>query len=97
MSFDINTRKFPVYIFLLLNLLPPLSLFLYPEYSMRSSLYKLHGKNHVDNITYEDILKALRDQVLKSLVVIISTGERKDANSIFEILNAKGKRLASVD
>lgn len=64
---------------------------------MRSSLYKLHGKNHVDNITYEDILKALRDQVLKSLVVIISTGERKDANSIFEILNAKGKRLASVD
>lgn len=67
------------------------------ENSLRSSLYKLHGKNHVDNITYEDILKALRDQVLKSLVVIISTGERKDANSIFEILNAKGKRLASVD
>lgn len=63
------------------------------ENSLRSSLYKLHGKNHVDNITYEDILKALRDQVLKSLVVIISTGERKDANSIFEILNAKGKRL----
>ena len=63
------------------------------ENSLRSSVYKLHGKNHVDNITYEDILKALRDQVLKSLVVIISTGERKDANSIFEILNAKGKRL----
>lgn len=63
------------------------------ENSLRSSLYKLHGKNHVDNNTYEDILKALRDQVLKSLVVIISTGERKDANSIFEILNAKGKRL----
>ena len=67
------------------------------ESSLRSSLYKLFGKSHVDSISYEDILKALRDQVLKSLVVIISTGERKDANSIFEILNAKGKRLASVD
>ncbi len=67
------------------------------ENSLRSSLYKLHGKKYVDNISYENILKALRDQVLKSLVVIISTRERKDANSIFEILNAKGKRLASVD
>ena len=64
------------------------------ENSLRSSLYKLYGKKYVDNISYEDILKALRDQVLKSLVVIISTGDRKDANSIFEILNAKGKRLA---
>lgn len=61
------------------------------ENILRSSLYKLHGKNHVDNISYEDILKALRDQVLKSLVVIISTAERKDANSVFEILNAKEK------
>lgn len=42
-------------------------------------------------------MKALRDQVLKSLVVTISTEERKDTNAIFEILNAKGKRLASVD
>ncbi len=67
------------------------------ENSLRSSLYKLYGKKYVDNISYEDILKALRDQVLKSLVVIILTGDRKDANSIFEILNAKGKRLASVD
>lgn len=67
------------------------------ESSLRSALYKLYGKKYVDSISYEDILKALRDQVLKSLVVIISTGERKDANSIFEILNAKGKRLASVD
>lgn len=67
------------------------------ENSLRSSLLKQYGKNFVQNISYEDILKALRDQVLKSLVVIITTGERKDANSIFEILNAKGKRLASVD
>ena len=35
------------------------------ENSLRSSLCKLHGKSYVDNITYGDILKALRDQVLK--------------------------------
>lgn len=67
------------------------------ENSLRNDLSKLYGKNYVNSIAYEDILKALRDQVLKSLVVIISTAERKDANAIFEILNAKGKRLASVD
>lgn len=67
------------------------------ETSLRTMLYKLHGKNYVDEISYEEILKALRDQVLKSMVVVITTTERKDANDIFEILNAKGKRLASVD
>lgn len=67
------------------------------EKSLRSKLCELHGGKYVESVSYEDILKALRDQVLKSLVVIISTSERKDANSIFEILNAKGKRLASVD
>lgn len=67
------------------------------ENSLRAALRKSFGEKYVDSISYEDILKALRDQVLKSLVVIISTGERNDANSIFEILNAKGKRLASVD
>lgn len=67
------------------------------EKSLRTALYKTCGKEYVNSISYEDILKALRDQVLKSLVVIISTEERDDANSIFEILNAKGKRLASVD
>ena len=67
------------------------------ESNLRKALYNLYGKKLVDSVSYEDILKALRDQVLKSFVVIISTEERSDANSIFEILNAKGKRLASVD
>jgi uncharacterized protein with ParB-like and HNH nuclease domain len=67
------------------------------EKSLRGDLYKKYGRQYVDSISYENILKALRDQVLKSLVVIISTSDKKDANSIFEILNAKGKRLASVD
>lgn len=67
------------------------------EKNLRKALYDSYGKHLVDSVSYEDILKALRDQVLKSLVVIISTEEREDANAIFEILNAKGKRLASVD
>lgn len=67
------------------------------ENNLRKALCNSYGKKLVDSIKYEDILKALRDQVLKSFVVIISTEERADANVIFEILNAKGKRLASVD
>lgn len=67
------------------------------ENNLRKALCNSYGRKLVDSIKYEDILKALRDQVLKSLVVIISTEERADANTIFEILNAKGKRLASVD
>ena len=67
------------------------------EGNLRKTLCNSYGKKLVDSVKYEDILKALRDQVLKSIVVIISTEERSDANTIFEILNAKGKRLASVD
>ena len=51
----------------------------------------------MDGVSYEEILKALRDQILQSTVVIITSGERKEANAIFAILNAKGKHLASID
>lgn len=55
-------------------------------------------KNEASNqIKYEEILKAIRDQVLSSTVVAICTKDKNDANKIFEILNAKGKRLASID
>lgn len=67
------------------------------EKKLRKALCDTYGKKLVDSVNYEDILKALRDQVLKSFVVTISTEEREDANAIFEILNAKGKRLANVD
>src|SRR5699024_5179921 len=67
------------------------------EINLRKALCDSCGKKLVDSVSYEDILKALRDQVLKSFVVTISTEEKEDANTIFEILNAKGKRLASVD
>ena len=38
-----------------------------------------------------------RDQILNSTFVSISTTDRDQANKIFEILNAKGKRLAHID
>jgi len=74
--------------------------FLFEETSeahLRVELAKKYSDELVNNISYEDILKAVRDQVLQSLVVIVTTRERTDANVIFEILNAKGKHLASVD
>lgn len=59
---------------------------------------KLHfGANYIDGLSYSNILKALRDQVLQTIVVSITTENKKQANMIFEILNAKGKRLANVD
>lgn len=67
------------------------------EDNLRAYLKKRYGKEYSTNLTYEDLLKAIRDQVLSSSIIAICTGEKKDANKIFEILNAKGKKLASVD
>lgn len=47
--------------------------------------------------TYTNMLLAIRDQILASTVISISTPERDSAFMIFEILNAKGKSLASID
>lgn len=44
-----------------------------------------------------DILKAIRDQFLNCLFISISTDDSKQAYRIFEILNAKGKKLAAID
>lgn len=62
-----------------------------------SMLKRKHGSNIVEALTEVDILKALRDQVLNSTFVSISTTDREQANRIFEILNAKGKKLADID
>ena len=51
----------------------------------------------VSGIPYVDILKAIRDQVLGCTFVSISTDDYKQANRIFEILNAKGKQLQYID
>lgn len=67
------------------------------EDKLREFLKKKYGNDNVDELDYVDILKAVRDQVLNTTFVSISTKERKQANMIFEILNAKGKNLSGVD
>ena len=54
-------------------------------------------KKDVSEKDYVEILKVVRDQLLRSYVICISTTDEKYANMIFEILNAKGKELASID
>lgn len=67
------------------------------EKKLRQTLKKNHGAEKVDNLQYVDILKAIRDQVLNCSFISISTDSGTQANRIFEILNAKGKRLDEVD
>lgn len=67
------------------------------ERKIRQTLKKSHGADAVNNLSYIDILKAIRDQVLNCSFVSISTETGDQANRIFEILNAKGKRLNEVD
>ena len=67
------------------------------EQKLKAQLKRKYGSDSVDQLAFIDILKALRDQVLNSTFVSISTKDRDQANNIFEILNAKGKRLAHID
>lgn len=67
------------------------------ETKLKDMLKRKHGSEIVDSLLEVDILKALRDQVLNSTFVSISTTDRDQANKIFEILNAKRKRLAHID
>lgn len=67
------------------------------ETKLKAMLKRKHGSEIVETLSGVDILKALRDQVLNSTFVSISTTDRDQANKIFEILNAKGKRLAHID
>lgn len=67
------------------------------EKKLRAHLKKTLGSDKVDQLEYKEILKTIRDQVLGTTFISISTQDRKNANMIFEILNAKGKRLSHVD
>lgn len=67
------------------------------ESNIKKELKKIYGSEDVDKLKYIDLLKALRDQVLKCIFVSISTKDKKYANEIFEILNSKGKQLKSID
>ena len=63
--------------------------------SLRKYLKSI-GKE-ADKINYIDILKAIRDQILACFFISIATDDDKQAYRIFEILNAKGKKLAYID
>lgn len=59
---------------------------------------KLKGKyDFNENTPYKDLLIAIRDQILQMNIISILTEEKDSAYEIFEILNAKGKNLASID
>ncbi len=64
---------------------------------IRSLLKQRSGAAEINSLKYVDILKAVRDQVLACTFISISTSSTNQANRIFEILNAKGKRLDEVD
>lgn len=67
------------------------------ENNIRSKLKEVNKNIELENIDYLTILKVIRDQLLNSNIVCIATEDKKSANSIFEILNAKGKKLESID
>ena len=68
-------------------------------------LYSFTSKENLEkhfsnkgNITYENLLKAVRDQVVKYLkVIFITVAEEDEAYTIFETLNARGMNLSFVD
>ncbi len=65
--------------------------------NLKSHLKKNIGSDKIDQIEYVDILKSLRDQILGTVFIAIATPDKENANMIFEILNAKGKKLSHVD
>ena len=67
------------------------------ENSLRKVLSEYLDGKDLSNISYVEILKTIRDQVLNCVFVSISTDDEGSAYRIFEILNAKGKKLAYVD
>ena len=67
------------------------------EKKLKKLLSRYIGNDYVVSLPFVEILKALRDQILNTTFVSIFTDDSKQANSIFEILNAKGKSLAHID
>ena len=67
------------------------------EKNLRKYLSQKYDKKIVDTTDYIDLLKIIRDQILGCNIVSISTTEKEEANTIFEILNSKGKHLSDID
>ncbi|NEO57014.1 MAG: DUF262 domain-containing protein [Okeania sp. SIO3B5] len=67
-------------------------------YTSRDSLNKRFKNYCLDDKLYENLLKAIRDQVVKYLkVIFITVKEEEDAYTIFETLNARGMDLSFVN
>lgn len=58
---------------------------------------RIEDDDIVKTLSYVEILKALRDQILDCTFISIAAADKDQANKIFAILNAKGKRLAYID
>lgn len=68
------------------------------EGKLKKKLITIHNNNKViSSFPYVELLKSIRNQLLNSKVICISTKDRKSSNLIFEILNAKGKQLEPID
>lgn len=73
------------------------------ENKIRKTIYAAYLNKTEDSVIdiekygYVSVLVALRDQVLDSQLIYIETDSHEQANMIFEILNAKGKKLSSID
>lgn len=64
-----------------------------------SSLLKNLRENNInlDKYNYIDLLKVVRDQILKCKIIYVTVKSIEDAYMIFEVLNAKGKDLEPID
>ena len=67
------------------------------ENALKKLLKKRMGDDIVHAFSHLEILKALRDQVLGCTFISIAAADKDQANKIFAILNAKGKRIAYID
>lgn len=67
------------------------------EDNLRKRLNKLHKSDIFKEVAYIDILKGVRGQLIGSNIICIIVSDRKDSNTIFEILNGRGKKLDSID
>ena len=72
------------------------------KYAYEFFIEKLRENNLKDilekyNLSHEELLKLLRDQLLNSQVIYISSQQEESVNVIFENINSKGKSLSSLD
>ncbi len=68
-------------------------LFAYDFFSRKLSQIKKDYASYL----YTDLLKAIRDQLLKCQTIFITVESESEAQTIFETLNAKGKDLETLD